>query len=252
MSWAAKQLRGEPGLTVVECDLKRRPDRLRAIARIVRDGRIDVVHTHMSSANFFGILLRRLYGVPNVVATAHNRNIQLHWMFNDRVIAVSEATKQYHQRINRVSPGRVDVVHNFVDVERFAHVKRSDADAVRDGLGISRQVKLVGVVGDIGPRKGQIHLLRAMPLVLKQVPDAHLLCVGHWKDGYRDWFQSEAQSLGIESHVTWSEVRDDVPLVLKTDRPLCTPVARRKLAADNSRSDVMWATRCCHTRRRRA
>lgn len=215
-SWASHQLRQEVGLRVIECDLKRRHDRLSAMAWMIRQRQIDVVHTHMSSANFFGILLRRMYRIPCVVATAHNRNLQLHWMFNDRVIAVSDATRRYHVRVNRVPTRRVDVVHNFVDAERFQSVTRADADSVRADLAISPQAKLIGVIGDIGRRKGQIFLVRAMPRILRAVPEAHLLCVGHWRQGYRDQFQQEAVSLGIDQHVTWSEARQDIPSVLKT------------------------------------
>jgi glycosyltransferase involved in cell wall biosynthesis len=213
-SWVSRQLRLEAGIVVIECDLKRRPDRLRAIAGIVHRREIDVVHTHMSSANFFGILLRRLYGVPCCVATAHNRNIQLHWMFNDRVIAVSEATRKYHRAYNFVRGDRIDVVHNFVDATRYAEITPAMADQLRDELRISRDARLLGVVGDIVPRKGQLHLVRAMPQILNAFPNAHLICVGHWKDGEQAKFCSEAQRLGVASHITWSEARDDIARVL--------------------------------------
>ena len=90
-AWIAGQLaESNIDVEVIESSLRRwPPDELRRIAQLARDRRIQVVHTHMSSASFFGVLLRRLYGVPACVATAHNRYIQLHWLFNDRVIAVS-------------------------------------------------------------------------------------------------------------------------------------------------------------------
>lgn len=70
--------------------------------------------THLSRAHFFGVLLRAASGVP-CVATAQSRHFQLHWMFNDLVIAVSEATRLYHQRWNRVPSERILTIPNFVD-----------------------------------------------------------------------------------------------------------------------------------------
>ena len=87
---------------MIRSDLHRWPfDELRRISRFVRQEKIDVIHTHTSRSNFFGILVRWLTGVPSV-ATAHSCHIQLHWMFNDWVIAVSESTRRYQRRYNLV------------------------------------------------------------------------------------------------------------------------------------------------------
>ena len=90
-AWIEHELRGGP-VDVVLSDLHRWPtDELRRVAALVDARAIDVVHTHMSRAHFFGVLLRWFSDVP-VVATAHNRRIQPHWMFNDGVIAVCEVS----------------------------------------------------------------------------------------------------------------------------------------------------------------
>ena len=126
-AWIGEQAAGE-GIEVVHSDLHRWPmDELRRIGRVVRQRKIDVIHTHISRANFFGILLRWFGGVPSV-ATAHSRHIQLHWMFNDRVIAVSEATRRYQRWHNFVRAGRIETIYNFIDHGRLASVP---ADARR-------------------------------------------------------------------------------------------------------------------------
>ena len=89
------------GVTFVESDLKRRYDEVQRIASWIRDQRIDVIHTHMSRAHVFGVLLRMFSRVP-VVATAHSCNFQPHWWFNDYVIANSRSTLRYHRLVNLV------------------------------------------------------------------------------------------------------------------------------------------------------
>lgn len=213
-SWIAQQIEGE-GIECFESDLHRWPtDQLTRIAGLVRDRGIEVVHTHMSSASFFGVLLRHFFGIPACVATAHNRYIQLHWMFNDRVIAVSEATKQFHRRYNLVPPSRIDVVHNFIDDKRFHTATAKQGLDLRAELNIGSDQRVIGVVGNVIPRKGLIHLLNAMPAILSQVPSTQLLVVGYNQEEYGELCVTAAERLGVSSCITWAGARDDVGRVL--------------------------------------
>ncbi len=94
---------------------------LRHIGQLARQRRIDVLQTHMSRAHFFGVLLRRLYGIP-CVATANCRHLQVHWMLNDHVVAASEATRRFHRRYNLVRKSRIEVIHNFIDDSRYHQI----------------------------------------------------------------------------------------------------------------------------------
>jgi glycosyltransferase involved in cell wall biosynthesis len=213
-AWIAQQLAGTD-VAVIESDLRRWPlDELRRIAAAVRQRRIEVVHTHMSSASFFGVLLRRLFGIPACVASAHNRYFQLHWMFNDRVIAVSEATRRFHQRYNFVRPSRIDVVYNFINEQRFHRTTRQQGLQLRAELGVAAGRRLLGTVGDVIPRKGLIHLIRALPRVVESVPEAHLLVVGRAQPEYTAECRAEVERLGMERAITWAGLRSDVERVL--------------------------------------
>ena len=213
-AWIATQLRGEP-VDIVESDLHRwPPDELRRLAVIAREHSIDVLHTHMSRAHFFGVLLRWLSGVPSV-ATAHNRYIQLHWMLNDRVIAVSEATGRFHRTYNFVRRTRLDVIHNFVDCRRFAEVDENKRALVRAGFGVAPASLLIGSIGDVIPEKGLIHLVRALPKVRCVVPAARLLVVGGGSAGYRAEVEREADKLGVASMITWAGQRSDVADIMQ-------------------------------------
>jgi len=90
--WLQQQL--PPTIEVVESDFSRRPLELRRMAKWIRKQRFDVMHSHMSSAHFFGGLMRLMTGTP-VIATAHQCSLQLHWRLNDHVIANSDATAAY-------------------------------------------------------------------------------------------------------------------------------------------------------------
>ncbi len=214
-SWVADQLAGS-GTEIIYSDLHRWPaDELRRIARIARERRIDVIHTHNSRSNFFGILLRLLSGIPSV-ATAHSRHIQLHWMFNDRVIAVSEATARYQRRFNFVRASRLDLVHNFVGPRHVAAAENAARDGVRREFGIEEDNLLIAEVGNVIPRKGQLHMIEAMPRILRAVPEARLLVVGaHTNAAYSARVQALARSLEVQSSVVWAGGRADVAQILR-------------------------------------
>jgi glycosyltransferase involved in cell wall biosynthesis len=213
-SWISKEVAGE-AIRVIHSDLQRWPlGELRRIAAVVRRDAVDVIHTHNSRSNFFGVLLRRMTGVPSV-ATAHSRHFQLHWMFNDRVIAVSEANRRFQRRINLVRADRVQTIHNFIDRERLLGVPPETRRQVRASLGVGDDELLMGAIGDVIPRKGLNHLVAALPQILAGVPRAKLLVVGDtYQTDYVEKVRTAAKRSGVERYIVWAGYRSDVPELL--------------------------------------
>ena len=167
-------------LRVTASEMERWPfSKLRESAKWVRDENFDVMHTHMSRAHTFGILMKHLSGTP-VVATAHNRHFQLHWRMNDRVIANSEATRSYHRRYNRVSPEKLETIHCFIDSSRFLNVAHEMRQRIRERWGIAEDAPVIGIVGDVTKRKGHWYLFQALPQLLKRFPDLRIVLVGRF------------------------------------------------------------------------
>jgi len=214
-AWIERQLAGGP-IEVIPSDLHRwPPDELSRMAAVIRQKSVDVVHTHMSRAHFFGVLLRWFSGVP-CVATAHNRLLQLHWMFNDHVIAVSEATRRFQHRVNLVRNSRLTTIRNFIDDRHRRSVLPDRRAAVRAQLGVDASSPLVGVVGAVIPRKGQVYLVRALPKILAACPTARFLLVGtmEFTSEYVREVHAVADRLGVASRIVWTGHRDDVAEIL--------------------------------------
>ena len=215
-AWIGRQLEADPAIEVLASDMHRWPlDELTRVGRLARDHGVDVLHTHMSRAHTFGVLLRAMTRIPSV-ATAHNRYVQLHWMFNDRVIGVSETTTQFHRRFNLVRRRCSETIHNFIDSAPFSDVGPADRADVRAELGVGDDHVLLGAVGNIIARKGLIHLVRALPRVLDAVPQTRLAVIGAIKDGpeYSERVKAEAEQLGVASAIDWVGHRSDVPRLL--------------------------------------
>ncbi len=210
-SWIASTLAADStaGVNIVHSDLHRWPsDELRRVSRLLAERQIDVVHTHMSRAHFFGVLLKFSARIP-VVATAHSRWLQGHWMFNTHVIAVSEAVARFH-RWNLVPAGRIAVVHQFVNADEFSPPDDRCRRRVRATLGFDDSTALVGFVGSVFREKGPQDLIAAWPAVVAAVPKAHLAIIGEGPDDLAGELRRAVDAARLQSHVSWLGRRDDV------------------------------------------
>ena len=208
-SWIAAQLTADP-VDVELSDLHRWPiDELRRVSRLLGERQVDVIHTHMSRAHFFGVLLKAFTRVP-VVATAHSRWLQGHWMFNDHVIAVSHAVAKFH-RWNLVSARRIVVIHQFVDVDEFVPLDEACRHHVRASLDIGGSTPLVGIVGSVFREKGPQDLIAAWSTVVAAVPGAHLAIIGDGPDEFTRELRRAVDAARLQQHVSWLGQRNDVP-----------------------------------------
>ncbi len=101
--------------------------------------------------------------------------------------ALSEKSKD---SMVKIAPG--------IDTNHFA--PQSESAQLKAELGLTEKKVLVSV-GRLVHRKGQDTLVEALPLILKEIPDAHLMFVG---EGPRKKFmQQRAEKLGVSSHITF-------------------------------------------------
>ena len=163
------------GVTAWPIDFRRNPASLSHVARRLEDAKIEVIHTHMSSAHFHGALLRTLWGAPTV-GVAHARHFQPHWLFNDRVIAPSRSTAAYHLKVNRVSPRRLQVIPNFVDSDDFPALTPARRKAARIRLELRQDALVIGSVADITQGKRPSDLVIASRSLLET--GAQLVIIG--------------------------------------------------------------------------
>lgn len=187
------------------------PVTLLRLAGLIKRERIDVVHTHLSTASLLGALAARLAGVSSV-AHVHGLNSATCFRYSSTIIAVSEAAKR-RLCAQGLSEDRIRVVHNGVDLERFRPAPASDAKLA---LGRDPSKPQVGMFGRLSPEKGQRVALEAMFLLLKDHPNARLLLVGAGSDFAE--LRECARGLGIEQAVEFAGFQTDtVPLLSACD-----------------------------------
>ena len=138
----------------------------------------DLVHCHTWYSHFGGILTHKNYGIPLVI-TVHSLEPLRPWKreqlgggydfslwvektaleMADAIIAVSNETKRDIERLFKVDPSRVHVIHNGIDLDEYHKTKSTEARQ-RHGINLSQPYLLF--VGRITRQKGIVHLVRAI------------------------------------------------------------------------------------------
>lgn len=173
------------------------------LTRLIRRERIDVIHTHLSTASLLGALAARLARIRSV-AHVHGLNTATCFRYSSHIIAVSDAVRR-HMLAQGIREEKITVIHNGVRLECYQPVECSEA---RARLGYDPQAPIFGVFGRLSPEKGQRVAVEALFLVKRDLPDARLVLAGRGPD--RESLQTCAEALGVADSVHFAGFVDDV------------------------------------------
>jgi phosphatidylinositol alpha-1,6-mannosyltransferase len=109
-----------------------------------------------------------------------------------------------------VSPRSGRVITNGADAAKFRIINPQEAMEFKAGAGLN-QKRILLTVGNVSDRKGQDVVIRALPGIITQVPDAHYFMAG--LPTKEKEFGRLAHQLGVASHVHFLGPVDDARLV---------------------------------------
>jgi len=114
---------------------------------------------------------------------------------------------------------KIRVIHNGIDLTRFS-LDVAAGRSVRKAWGLSEERFVVGIVGQITERKGQLELIRAFAQACRQLPHAILVVVGEplFNDDhqYLRKLKQTAAALEIEDRVIFAGARSDISAVMQS------------------------------------
>lgn len=213
-SWIESQLAGT-GVKFRVSNLKRWPfDDLKEMARWIEQERIDVVHTHNTSGQIFGMMLKMFTKVP-VVATAHHNKLHAYWMLKDYVIANSDHTRGIEINWNRVRPHNIETVRALIDHAPIPKNAQQLRSRWRRQNGFNENDKLIGIVGDVCPRKNHLLLLKALPEILRRVPNAKVAVIGNRCPHYMKRLSRGIGRLGLHNEFRFVNFQYDIPNMMR-------------------------------------
>ena len=196
---------------------------LAGLVRILKEHRVDVLHCHAHRATVYGTAAAVLAGTPVVLAHVHglgrSRNLKrkltnfLLFRRIQRIICVADSVREDVLTSNwHLLAGKVTVLENSVDYERFAGVSVSKADA-KLKLGLPSDAFVFGTIARFGPYKGHNFLASAFEKVKIAVPSAQLILVG--EGPFKQDIQQQAATPGMAGSVHFLGQRNDIPELLR-------------------------------------
>jgi len=190
---------------------------LKGVATFMRHEKPDIVHVQYMSPGFIAVLAARLVGVRTVFATVHqpgrtygwkaklllrlaaamcsqffciSRSVEESW-FGESVLFDPKSPKRH----------RHCTIYNAVDVALIQQlVEQGKEQKLRKKLNLEG-VPVIGCIGRLRQEKGQAVLLDAMPMVLKNMPNAKVILIGDGPD--RQALEEQSNEVGISDAVIW-------------------------------------------------
>jgi len=187
-----------------------------ALARLVREHRIQVVHCHKGKARTLALLAGLLTRVPVLIL---NRGVSFpldRWnrlgYITARVTAVVAVCESIKRRLvaSGVPADKIEVIYSGTDLARFH--PGVDGAPVRRELGLAAGEALVTQIG-IRSWRGNEDVLDAMVRVHREAPHARVLFVGAPPARILS-LGAKARARGLGGVVTVLGHREDVPEIL--------------------------------------
>jgi glycosyltransferase involved in cell wall biosynthesis len=197
-------------------------DATRALARIVRRHKPQVLHLHFTG--FLGIYawLARLMSVKKIFFTDHSSRPAgylsqrapfwkrrmarlINWPIT-KVVCVSQYGQRCLTSLDLLPKERHALVYNAVDLSRVSE-RPNTAASFKKRYKIPDDRIVIVQVSWMIPEKGIPELLETARILLSTNPRVHFVLVG--EGAYREQFMNDAAALGLSEHVTWTGLIQD-------------------------------------------
>lgn len=191
--------------------------RVIALARLLRQQRVEIVHNYLLRANLVGSLAARLARVPVVVCSTRGCH-ELHGgqllgakignALADKVMVNAVAVREFVHQHEGCPREKMFVVPSGIDTQRFSPLP---SGRFKERLGIPEDRVVVGTVTRQRVRKGVEEFVRAVAEVGRNDARVHGLIVGEVQEASE--LGVLVQQLGMEEKLTLAGRRADMPEV---------------------------------------
>ncbi len=182
--------------------------------------RPDLIYANTNFAALYSGVIGKCLKIPSL---AHIRDIEPLGLMartlirqNTRLIAISQAVERYLLE-ERMSPRQITCVYDGVDMRQYQPQAQRKAT---DGA-------TIGIIGQLGERKGHLVLLEAMRELVRENTRVKLLIVGkepaHSAERYTERLQAFVRQHHLEQQIEFLGFRRDVPELLAQIDMLALP-----------------------------
>jgi len=195
---------------------------LTVMVRLVKQEKVDLIHSHLPGQNFYSCLAGCLTGRKTIV-TYHGalwlsegeglrRDIKLWFVRNwaTAVVVVSDYLER-SLRNARFPTSKIVRIYNGVNTGQFSVTRIGH---LRKELGCADGIKLIGMVANLRQSKGYEYLIRAARKVVDSMPQARFVAVGEINQVIAERLSSLLGELCLQDRFFFLGFRQDVPEIL--------------------------------------
>jgi len=195
----------------------------RGVMAVARREQARLIHSN-TSAVWGGALAAARLGLPHLwhvhelVTEPQLVRRMMAWMtarYSTHVVAISQAVAEHLLADAPSLAGRISVIYDAVDTNRFS--PQVQGGALRASWGVGPDDVLAGVVGRISAWKGQAFFLQAFASAARKDARLKAVIVGDVAPG-ESWRKEDlaalANELSVADRVIWTGYQDNAPAVM--------------------------------------
>ncbi len=180
---------------------------------LVKQNNIDIIHTALDRADYFGVILSRLTSVP-VVSTMNVRRYHIGYRFADRVVTVSNKQKALLLK-NGVPDEKIRVIRPGIDVERYSNPVSEKQEYWKRKLNADLYSIVFCHISSIIPQKNHVISIELTGKCKKNGENPLLIIAGDPVQGdYYDSLISKITDNGLGKNVYFTGWTSDLPELL--------------------------------------
>ncbi len=198
------------------------------IIRLLKKNRIELLHPHDNLSKIIGGAAARLCGVKVVTHCRDDlkngligKTLRLIYrFFTNRIIAVSEKTKESLTVGSNSLTEKTTVIYNGVDLKLFT--PKEDGSSLRANLKIGKGKIIIAIVAVLERYKGHIYLFQAVKkLLINRVNNFVCLVIGDGRE--KETLLKYVNDEELREDILFLGYRKDVPELLKITDILVIP-----------------------------
>jgi glycosyltransferase involved in cell wall biosynthesis len=183
------------------------------LRRLVKNNKIDVIHTTLDRADYLGIVLSRLTRRP-IVSTMMVPRCHICYRFMDRVITLSNKQRSLLHK-KKIPQNKTLVIRPGIDMQRFGRPDPKKRDTWKDRLHIDQYNAVFCHISSLLTRKAHLVSLELAGECKKRGERPLLVFIGDPVHGeYYNSLLRRSDELGIRDNIRFTGWTSEVPEIL--------------------------------------
>ncbi|MGE5457159.1 MAG: glycosyltransferase family 4 protein, partial [Methanococcaceae archaeon] len=184
----------------------------------------DLIHSHYSKDLWLIVPALKILNLKiPLVLTKHlgsavsKKDIFHHFIYKrlDHAIAISNVIKDNLLETTNLTPGKVSVIHNFIDLPKFK--KQNMQSDLKHTFGIDQTALVLGLVGRITPGKGHEDIIEALRIIQNDNFNYKVIVAGTSSPDEKE-FETKVKQMvndyNMQDDFIFTGFRNDIPELL--------------------------------------